>query len=203
MLTEPPRRAVRTAHLITLLVLPSSLWRVGIALGFSMGTRAAEAAPVRGWEAAYVLGLSLVSEGAAALSLGLVRPWGETLPSRLPLLGGRRVPPLLATVTAAAGAVALMVVWAYAAAGFVVHSVLGRPGAGLSFTSGWWEALLIACYAPLLLWGPLLLTLALGHRRRRLPGRLPAAGRSASAGRGSPVTARPTTPGRRPPGGAR
>lgn len=204
---RPPRRwAVVTAHLITLLVLPSGLWRLGIALGFSMGTRAAAAHPVRGGEAVYVLGLSLVSEALALASLGLVRPWGETLPARLPVLGGRRVPPPLATATAATGAVALIVLWGYAAAGFVVHTVLGPPGAGLSFTSGWWEALLVACYAPLLLWGPLLLALAVSHRKRvtrRLPGRLRAEDRSAGAGPGSPATATPTAAGRRPPGGAR
>jgi hypothetical protein len=166
--TPAPRRwTVRTAHLITLLVLPSGLWRLGIALGFSMGARAAEAGPVRGWEALYVLGLSLLSEGLALLALGLVRPWGETFPGRLPLVGGRRVPPRAASTTAALGAVALTVLWGYAAVSFVVRTVLGPPGTGLTFTNGWWEALLVGCYAPLLLWGPLLLALAVAYHRRR------------------------------------
>src|SRR5262245_27806625 len=82
----PPRGPWRTAHLITLFVLPSGLWRAGIALGFSMGTGTG---PVRGPEAAYILGLTLVSEAVALLSLGLVRPWGERLPERIPLIGGR------------------------------------------------------------------------------------------------------------------
>jgi hypothetical protein len=32
--------------------------------------------------------------------------------------------------------------------------------------AGWW-ALVIACYAPLLLWGPLLLWVTYGYHRRR------------------------------------
>ncbi|MCF2434810.1 hypothetical protein LV779_08895 [Streptomyces thinghirensis] len=33
-----------------------------------------------------------MSEALALLTLGLVRPWGEVVPRRVPLLGGRPVP---------------------------------------------------------------------------------------------------------------
>jgi hypothetical protein len=43
----------------------------------------------------------------------------------------------------------------------------GAPGKGFVFVNGWWKALLIACYLPLLLWGPLLLVLTRAHHHRR------------------------------------
>ena len=50
---------------------------------------------------------------------------------------------------------------------FFVLTIFGAPGRGFVFASGWWEALLIACYLPLLLWGPLLLLLTWAYYRRR------------------------------------
>src|SRR5262245_26302810 len=73
------------AHLIPLTVLPSGLWRV--ALAFGLGVGAVGTAPPVGGERVYIVCLSLVSEGAALLSFGLVRPWGEVLPRWLPLVG--------------------------------------------------------------------------------------------------------------------
>ncbi|MBO0775064.1 MAG: hypothetical protein J2P34_02020 [Actinobacteria bacterium] len=168
----PPRWAVRSAHLITLLVLPSGLWRVGVALGFPMGIRIASGVDaasglVRGWGLVVVLGLTAVSEGAGLLSLGLVRPWGEVFPRWFPLARGRRVPPVAVTAIAATGALALAAIWTFATVSFFVLTVFGAPGQGFVFTSGWWEALLIACYLPLLAWGPLLLAVTWAYYRRR------------------------------------
>ena len=53
---------------------------------------------------------------------------------------------------------------------FFVLTVFGAPGNGFVFGNGWWEALLVACYLPLLLWGPLLLVLAWAYFRRRCRG---------------------------------
>jgi hypothetical protein len=158
-----PRWAVRTAHLIALLTLPSGLWRIAIALGFSVGMLE-NGLPVQmpGWERAYVVGLSVVSEAVALLSLGLVRPWGEVVPGWIPLIGGRRVPPLVAVVPATAGAVALILIWTFATV-----NVLDPARNTLEFSSGWWKGLLVACYLPLLLWGPLLLALTWSYSRRR------------------------------------
>jgi hypothetical protein len=177
----PARWTVRTAHLITLLVLPSGLWRVGIALGFSMGISSAAGVDassglVRGWGVFYVLALTVLSEAISLLSLGLVQPWGEVFPRWIPFLGGRRVPPVPATLVAATGAVALMVIWTFATVNFFRLTLAGPPGQGLEFTNAWWEALVIACYVPLLLWGPLLLVVTGAYYQRRRPRAAVAAG---------------------------
>ncbi|MFC7544798.1 hypothetical protein [Plantactinospora sp. GCM10030261] len=160
---RPPRWSVRVAHLIPLLVLPSALWRIALVAGFSLGA-SVDGTPVsvHGGEAAYILGLSLVTEALALLSLGLVRPWGEVVPSWMPLIGGRRVPPLAAIVPGTVGAVLLTVMWTFATVNLFVPS-----RNEFDFTSGWWQALLVACYLPNLLWGPLLLVLVGAYHRRR------------------------------------
>ena len=150
-----PAWAVRVAHLIPLVVLPAGLWRIALVAGLPIGT---PVDPGPG-ESVYIVSLSLVSEGLALLALGLVRPWGEVFPGWLPLVGGRRVPPRFAVTAATAGAVALTLIWGYAAWGVPVH------GNDLGFTAPGFT-LLVACYAPLLLWGPLLLTLTWSYHRR-------------------------------------
>lgn len=73
-----PRWAERLAHAIPLLVLPSGLWRLAIAFGFSMGmlNDAGQVAVVRGWPATYIAVISLLSEAIGLTAFGLVRPWG-------------------------------------------------------------------------------------------------------------------------------
>jgi hypothetical protein len=83
------------------------------------------------------------------------------------LIGGRHVPPLLATARAATGAPALMAIWTVATVNFFVLTVFGGPRQGFVFANGWWEALLIACYLSLLLWGRLLLPITQAYYRRR------------------------------------
>jgi hypothetical protein len=112
------------------------------------------------WEPAYIIGLSLVTEAAALLTLGLVRPWGERVPSWVPLLGGRRVPPLAAVVPASIGAVLLALIWAYAFRDFPEFG-------GIRFTHDGWKVLMIASYLPLLLWAPLLAAVTVAYYRRR------------------------------------
>lgn len=159
-----PRWAVLAAHAVPLATLPSGLWRVGLALGFSMGlTIEGVPAHVEGAEAVYVVSLSVISELLALLTLGLVRPWGERVPRWLPLLGGRWVHPMAAIVPAAAGALALQAIWAYAFRDF--------PSlAGYGFEGGFWHTVLIVCYLPLLLWAPLLAAVTVAYYRRRCRG---------------------------------
>jgi hypothetical protein len=151
-----PRWARVIAHLIPLTTLPSGLWRVGIASGLSLGMLDhGEPLHIHGWESLYLVCLSLVIEGLALLSFGLVRPWGERVPWRVPLIGGRRLPPR--RVIAAAGAGALLA-WLF----FLPSDNMGQmeaTDAGL--------VVAVACYLPLLLWGPLLLALTVAHHRRR------------------------------------
>jgi hypothetical protein len=157
-----PRWAVRAAHLAALTTLPSALWRLPLALGFSMGGLEPSGAPVHvtGWESVYVVSLSIVTEATALLTLGLVRPWGERVPGWIPVLGGRRIPPSAVIVPAVFGAMALALIWAFAFRDF--------PDMGaLAFTHPAWKVLLIAAYAPLLAWAPLLAAVTYAYYRRR------------------------------------
>jgi hypothetical protein len=156
-----PRWATVAAHMVPLVTLPAALWRLPLVFGFSMGTvENGAAVHVGGWESLYVLSLSVVSEAAALLTLGLVRPWGERAPDWFPLIGGRRVAPMAAIVPAAIGAVMLALIWGYAFRDF--------PGMDkLEFSHSGWKVLLIAAYLPLLAWAPLLAAVTYGYYRRR------------------------------------
>lgn len=162
-----PRWAHVAAHLVPLTVLPSGLWRlalgIGIPVGFSGELAELYAAP--GWITPYVIVLSLAAEGAALLTLGLVRPWGERVPRWAPGIGGRRIPTAAAVVPAASGAVALTFVnWTSALLWFGPENN-GDPDAPHGFAG----VVMALCYAPMLAWGPLLgaVTVAYYLRRRR------------------------------------
>ncbi|MGK3206353.1 hypothetical protein [Amycolatopsis sp. MEPSY49] len=155
---RPQRWAVVAAHAVPLVTLPSGIWRLFLAGGADLGLRPYYA--IGFGEAAYIVGLSVVSEALALLTLGLVRPWGERVPQWIPLLGGRRVAPSAAIVPAALGALALAVIWAYAFRDFPRFGAVTFAGPG-------WHALLVACYLPLLLWAPLLAAVTWAYWRRR------------------------------------
>ena len=156
-----PRWAVTAAHLVPFTTLPSGLWRVPVAFGFSMGIldNGAEV-HTSGWESVYVLSLSLVLEALALLTLGLVRPWGERVPAWIPGIGGKRIPPKAVVVPAALGAIALALIWGYAFRDF-------PDPPDMEFSSTGWQVLLVACYAPLVLWAPLLAVVTYAYWRRR------------------------------------
>jgi hypothetical protein len=155
-----PRWADRAAHLISLVVLPSGLWRLALAAGLSMGLSDADTAGLPGSQSIAIVALSLVSEGVALLTLGLVKPWGERFPGWMPRLAGRPVPAGPVVALAGTGAVALQLIVAFA---------FRRPGVpGLDFSGAGWEALFYACYAPLLLWAPLTAAVTIAYARRRL-----------------------------------
>jgi hypothetical protein len=160
-----PRWAVVAAHLVPLATLPSSLWRIPVAFGFTMGmVDEGDFADVGVGESLYVLSLSVILESLALLTLGLVRPWGERAPRWIPLIGGRDVPVKPVVWTAGLGALALAAIWAYAFRDF-----LSLPD--VEFTHDAWHVLLVACYAPLLLWAPLLAAVTWDYWRRRVRGR--------------------------------
>jgi len=159
-----PRWAVRVAHLIPLLTLPSGLWRLGLVFGSSMGTLDDYGRPMRlhGWEVPYIAGLSVFSELVALTAFGLVRPWGEVVPRWIPFIGGRRVATYAAVVPAVLGSLALIAIWSY---GF--RDLFTFQGMSIRFASDGWAALMVSCYLPLNLWGPLLLVLTWAYWRRR------------------------------------
>lgn len=156
----PPRWAVRAAHAAALVTLPSGIWRLLLAAGFTAGYTESgyEAMGFTGWGAVYVVGLSTAGELLALLTLGLVRPWGEVLPRWVPPVGGRRPNPRTVTVTAGLGAGALTL--------------------GLTQFALWWafphpdmtplgNTLAGFLYLPLVAWGPLLAAVTIDYRRRR------------------------------------
>ena len=157
-----PRHAVVTAHLVPLTVLPSGVWRIvlgfGATLGFDRADLRADGMP--GWGTVMVISLTVLTESLALLSFALVRPWGEEVPSWVPRLGGRRIPPRVVVIPAAIGGVLLTLIWAFA-----LHNVMTGHLDEISGTG--WFVVLSACYLPALLWGPLLLWLTYLYHRRR------------------------------------
>ncbi len=122
---------------------------------------------VPGWGSLYLIGLSVVSEACALLTLGFIRPWGVVYPRWLPGLGGRRVPPAVAIVPATLAALLLTLVSVQVCLatdqGFQADP---EPG----FPTGVAALVMLACYLPLLVWGPLLAAATIGYclRVRRL-----------------------------------
>lgn len=161
--TTAPRWARRAAVLAVLVTLPSEIWRilmaVGVPVGVSEGVLAARFG-FPGWGTMYVFGLSLVEVGLASLTLGLVRPWGEVAPRWIPVIGGKRVRPLAAVVPAAVGAFLLTLLWVVMLSNFgMIAEEFGLEGPA--------EAVVLACYTPLLAWGPLLGAVTVSYYRRR------------------------------------
>jgi hypothetical protein len=162
---EPaPRWAVRVAHIIPLLTLPSGLWRVALALGFTAGMTQDGYDRLMGGPGAvpYVLGLSVVSEVLALLSLGLVRSWGVKPPRWVPVVGGRRMRPWAVALTAGTGAAGLVALWTPLVAAWWPYA----PGGGMTETG---HLVIGLFYLPLVAWGPLLALLTVAYYRRHTP----------------------------------
>lgn len=157
-----PRWAVRIAHIIPLLTLPSGLWRVALAVGISAGvTQSAYDALTAGSGAVwYLLGLSVLSEALALLALGLVRPWGVVPPRWLPILGGRRMRPWAVVLTAGTGSAALIALWTPTVLSWWSNSA---PRGGMTETG---HVVIGLLYVPLIAWGPLLAVLTVAYHRR-------------------------------------
>lgn len=170
--------ARRLAHVLALITLPSGLWRIALVAGLPVANTAI-VLPLS--ERVQIVGLSLVAEALALLSLGLVQRWGEVLPRWVPFLGGRPIHRLAATVPAALGATALTGIWTFA----VVNVLSGTAGGGLDyfFPTVAQKVVLLVCYVPLLAWGPLLAVLTVAYYRRRTPDRVAERADTASGGR--------------------
>ncbi|MFF4228687.1 hypothetical protein [Streptomyces sp. NPDC001820] len=154
----PPRWAIWAAHLTTLVVLPSGIWRIALVLGYPAGYLDESFADFETPGAqVWMLTLSVVSELLAFLTIGLVRPWGEVVPGWIPLIGGRAVRPMVAVVPAAVGAVALTVMWANIPWWWTYpHNDMTDTG----------DLVVGILYQPLVLWGPLLAAVTVSHYRR-------------------------------------
>ncbi|WTX00868.1 hypothetical protein OG216_46365 (plasmid) [Streptomycetaceae bacterium NBC_01309] len=158
-----PRWARSTAYAIPVMLLPSSLWRLPFAFDYNMGQIDPNAPEWVWWAAPYVVMLSLITEGVALLTVGLVRGWGEVVPARVPIIGGKRVRPWAAIVPATIGGLVLTVLWAT-----LVAEQFGLWGfTRLYYTNVWWDILVTACSVPLVLWGPMTLAVTYAYFRRR------------------------------------
>ncbi|MFJ5233151.1 hypothetical protein ACIQBJ_25055 [Kitasatospora sp. NPDC088391] len=170
-----PRWAVLAAHAVPLVVLPSGVWRLLMTAGLAgVGHSEHPGRHAHLSEYLYALLLSAVSEGFALLTTGLVKPWGEVLPRRLPLLGGRRVPVGAAVVPATVGAALLVLLGAYFFLNPVLFHVHFTPLVGPAGThashlevGGWSQMLFLACYLPLLAWPALVGAVTHAYYRRR------------------------------------
>jgi hypothetical protein len=110
----PPRWALWAAHIAALTPLPSGLWRLGLAAGFPLGyteTGLEDLIPPGIGGPAYLVALSLLTEGAALLTLGLVQPWGERTVACISRSIGRHIPRGLVAVPAWCGVAALTALW--------------------------------------------------------------------------------------------
>ncbi|RFU39473.1 hypothetical protein DZF91_22210 [Actinomadura logoneensis] len=166
-----PRWIEWTARAASLTALPSGVWRVALGFGVPVGFSGDLADLYRpGWPLTpYVIVLSLLTESLAMLTMGLVRPWGEVVPSWIPWLGGRRVPPLAAVVPASLGALAVTAITLLGAVSWTAPDAMGDPDA----PHGLAGAVMTACYAPLLAWGPLLAVVTTAYYLRRTRGTRP------------------------------
>ena len=108
--THVPPWVNLAAHVVPWTTVPSGLWRIALGLGVPVGFsgQLADLYRAPGWITPYVIALSLLAEGLALLTLGLVRPWGEVVPRWIPVLGGRPIPTAAAVVPAGLGAVAVV-----------------------------------------------------------------------------------------------
>ncbi|MFF4236340.1 hypothetical protein [Actinomadura geliboluensis] len=161
-----PRRARWIAYAVPLCVLPSSVFRL---------TLTPDDATLG--EAIYIPALSAVSFAFALLALGLVRPWGETVPRWVPFLAGRTISTRMVVVPFATAAVLITLLAAYgglnAVFGFVDSApvLIGKERPDRPTGSEDIGPLGVASYAPLLAWGPLLGAATLSYYRRRTSAR--------------------------------
>ena len=162
-----PRWAVRLAYALPLLLLPSCLWRLPFALHFEMGQVQDLGMPPYWVSIPYVLGLSVLSEAIAVLTIGLVRGWGEVAPTWIPVIGGRPVRPMAAVVPAILGGLILTLLFTDVPIGdgrrLTPYGIVDTVG----YTNDAWQALATVCLAPIAAWGPVTIALGIAYYRRR------------------------------------
>ena len=143
--------------------VPHALWVLGVPFGIS----AAELADIgANLSLGAALAITAVPPVAGLLVLGLVQRWGQQFPRWVPVLGGRRVPPLLALVPAGVVAAAL-ITYGVLSTSVLVRSLVDGSRTWAQIADGW------AVVATLLVfvgWGVTLAVTAVGyHLATRAP----------------------------------
>ncbi len=136
-------------------------WALGLPVGATETFLAPYTAPGARLTEAIIAGAATVG---ALLTVGLVRPWGETFPRWLPGLAGRRVPPMLAVIPAAAAAILLMSAGVALSRGILAMAwglMPATPAAELANWGAWSAAPLWA------LWGLALAAATYAYHLRR------------------------------------
>lgn len=163
-----PLWAKIAAYAVPVCVLPSALWRFYF---LAAGPDPKCVVPGPWWEPFYIASLSIVSFGASLLTIGLVSRWGEVFPAWLPVVGGRRVPVMLAVIPASIGAVVLLflTLWPTINSYIRYFTPVIPEGCVLPWEGeyGW---VVVAAYAPVVLWAPLLALVTFNYYRRRTTG---------------------------------
>jgi hypothetical protein len=159
------------AYATALTALPAGIWRLLFTAGVPLLQRGGPAPDGHGPEIFtgwwYVVTLTVLSEGLAFLTVGLVATWGEVVPRWVPRLGGRTIPIGAAVVPAGLGATFLTVLctW-YLVMASMGRMVNGTAGTGLHLNT-WQRIVFDLAYAPLVAWGPLLGAVTIQYYRRR------------------------------------
>ncbi|OYO17260.1 hypothetical protein CGZ93_16990 [Enemella dayhoffiae] len=135
--------------------IPSAIWRLLMLGGLLPGT--ADLRAMYAETPGYVIGLSVVQLSAGFLTTGLVSRWGRQL-------GPLRINPWFPVIAGTIGGA--IVTWLFSI-DLPLALLRGvRPDSGLLHGSA--LALMVACYAPIFVWGPLVLTSVAGFARHRL-----------------------------------
>jgi len=108
----------------------------------------------------YVYALSIVQVSFGFLAVGLVRPWGERI-------RGWTIPRFIPTLLGILGGLAATWIFNIAMVSAIAFGL--RPDGGTM--SGWPLVIMVWCYLPLLLWGPLAVLSACGYWWVRRPPR--------------------------------
>lgn len=164
-----PGWVLRLAYALPWLLLPSCLWRLPFAFHFTMGMQnEGEMAESYWLSIPYVFGLSIITELIAVLCIGLVRGWGEVAPNAMPIIGGRPITALAAAIPAIIGGLVLTALFSgVPVSSHETYTLVMGAQENVTYLNGWWRGLALACTAPLRLWGPIVIVLALAHLHRR------------------------------------
>lgn len=151
----PSRWGVVAAYGAFLAVVPSALWRVAVVWGLLPGSGPLRADILATSGPGYVYGLSSVQLVAGFLAVGLVSRWGVEL-------FGRRLNRFVVLGFASLGSLGATLIFTVSMTWQLLSGA--RPDKGL--VTGSALDVMILCYAPILLWGPLVAVAAVDYARR-------------------------------------